>query len=213
MKIEFKNIIPNPLIDEEHNSVSVWGNDFTWETPQSLALYAVSGKGKSTFVDILSGVRNDFKGDLLIDSKSTKNFTLNDWSDVRKRQISTIYQDLQLFDNLSIIENIIVKNDLTNHFTIDKMISLVDKSGLSEQIDKKSNLLSFGQKQRVAIIRALAQPFELLILDEPFSHLDEANEKIMMGMIMEEIHANNAGFIITSLGNSPMCEIDNEINL
>jgi putative ABC transport system ATP-binding protein len=203
MEIHFKNIIPHPLDEINHLDSSIWGQEYKWKSPSKTIVYAVSGKGKSTFVDILSGVRKDFSGDLFIDSKSILSFSHEDWSYFRTHQISTIYQDLQLFDNLSIIENIRLKNELTNHFSSEKIVKLIERIGLKEQIDKKSKVLSYGQKQRVAIIRALAQPFKVLILDEPFSHLDKENEKLMMCIILEEVEFNNAGLIMTSLGETP----------
>ena len=213
MKIQFENILPFPLAHNQHEEKSVWDRDFVWESPNKTLLLAVSGKGKSTFVDILSGVRSDFEGRLLFDARSTSNFTVDDWSYYRTSKISTVYQDLQLFDNLSILENIQLKNNLTNHFTLDKISDLINRIGLKDHINKKSKQLSFGQKQRVAIVRALAQPFELLILDEPFSHLDKVNEKLMTEIIMAELESNKAGFILTSLGDKPMCNIDYELTL
>lgn len=213
MKVQFNNILPLPLATLQHKETSIWKRNFTWESPSKTLLLAVSGRGKSTFVDILSGVRNDFEGDLLIDSKSISSFTTDDWSHYRTFKIATVYQNLQLFDNLTILENIQLKNDLTNHFTLDKIKNLINRIGLTDQINKKSKQLSFGQKQRVAIIRSLAQPFELLILDEPFSHLDLANEKLMTDLIIEELGTNHAGFIMTSLGGIPNCTIDNELTL
>ena len=61
-------------------------------------------------------------------------------------------------------------------------------------------LMSFGQQQRVAMIRALVQPFDFLLADEPISHLDEANSRTMADMMVEEARRQGAGIIITSIG-------------
>ena len=211
MKLEFKNIIPHPLKESKLNKQSVWGSHFEWESPNFTLLNAVSGKGKSTFVGVLSGVRTDFDGELFINSKSTTQFTANQWADLRTTTISTVYQDLQLFQNLTLLENLQVKNNLTHHFTPQKLEKLIDKVGLTPHLSKKCKVLSLGQQQRVAILRALCMPFKLLLMDEPFSHLDATNETILLDIIKEELSSNNAGLIITTLGNQPNISITNEL--
>jgi ABC-type Mn2+/Zn2+ transport system ATPase subunit len=85
------------------------------------------------------------------------------------------------------------------------------------EIDNKWNqvcgLLSMGQQQRVAIIRALCQPFEWLILDEPFSHLDEVNTQRCLKLINEQTDAMQAGFVLTSLGDSHQFSYHYELKL
>jgi ABC-type lipoprotein export system ATPase subunit len=211
MKIEFKSIIPNPLLNSEQVTNSVWGNTYEWHAPQKTILNAVSGKGKSTFIGILSGVRTDFEGDLIINAKSTKGFSNKDWTELRATSISTVYQDLQLFLELTILENLQVKNNLTNHFTEQKLLVLIDEVGLTAHLSKKCKILSLGQQQRVAILRALCQPFKILLMDEPFSHLDKVNELIIVDILKKELEENQAGLIMTTLGETPTINFDTEI--
>jgi len=211
MKIEFKSIMPHPLKDSEQAEHSIWGNNYEWESPQKIVLNAVSGKGKSTFIGLLSGVRTDFEGNLFINNRNTKEFSNQDWAELRVTSISTVYQDLQLFLELTILENLQVKNNLTNHFSEEKLVQLIDKVGLTAHASKKCNLLSLGQQQRVAILRALCQPFKILLMDEPFSHLDTANEAIIVEILKTELDANQAGLIITTLGEKPAINFNNEI--
>ena len=70
-----------------------------------------------------------------------------------------------------------------------------------------------GQQQRVAIIRALAQPYEWLIMDEPFSHLDEVNTQLCMQMIHQRTTELQAGFVLTSLGDNHQFSFDYTLNL
>ena len=73
--------------------------------------------------------------------------------------------------------------------------------------------MSMGQKQRVAIIRSVLQPFECILLDEPFSHLDESNKSLAMNFISDHASKNNASIIITSLGEDYDFQWDSKINL
>lgn len=213
MKIEFNKVIPDPLKDDLPSELKFWGNDLVWESPSNTVLNAVSGKGKSTFIDILTGVRKDYTGTIVIDGELISDFTLDKWSDYRSTKIATVYQDLQLFNDLTIIENVLIKNELTNHFSEDKIKKIIERLGLGKMANKIVGQLSLGQQQRVAFVRAMAQPFELLLLDEPFSHLDKQNETIIIEIIKEELNDNNVGLIMTTLGEVPDINFNTEITL
>jgi ABC-type lipoprotein export system ATPase subunit len=77
---------------------------------------------------------------------------------------------------------------------------MFEQLGIPEKINTPLSLLSFGQKQRVAIIRALCQPFDFLLLDEAFSHLDEANYSVACRLIAEEVKSQHAALLVASLG-------------
>ncbi|HIP35650.1 MAG TPA: ATP-binding cassette domain-containing protein [Crocinitomix sp.] len=213
MHIQFNNVVPHPLADLINDSNKFWGNTFAFKSSDKVILNAVSGKGKSTFISILSGLRKDFKGDILFDGKSIKQFSQDEWIIFRQSKISTIYQGLKLFENLTVEENIILKNNLTQHLSLNKIKQLIKKAGLEYIRNKKIENLSFGQQQRVAILRAFAQPFELLLMDEPFSHLDIENQKIMIELIEQEVEANQAGFVLTSLNNTHQINYNKELCL
>ena len=72
--------------------------------------------------------------------------------------------------------------------------------GIGDKLDAKIGRMSFGQQQRVAMIRALVQPFDFILADEPISHLDDNNSDIMAEIMMTEAKAQGAGVIITSIG-------------
>lgn len=98
------------------------------------------------------------------------------------------------------MENVRIKNDLTK-FKTDKQIRLwFEMLGIEDKQNAKIGHMSFGQQQRVAMIRALVQPFDFLIVDEPISHLDDNNSQIMANIMMDEANAQGAGVIVTSIG-------------
>jgi putative ABC transport system ATP-binding protein len=142
-----------------------------------------------------------------------KTFTPDDWTEIRQTKISVVFQDLQLFPNLSVQDNLMLKNGLQNVFSEDELKEKLAILGIADKWEQKCGLLSMGQQQRVAIIRSLCQPFEWLMLDEPFSHLDKANAKIALKMINERCDNLKAGFILTSLGEDYGCNYSRELNL
>ena len=85
--------------------------------------------------------------------------------------------------------------------------------GLSDQTNQKAATLSKGQQQRVGILRALIQPFEFILLDEPFSHLDQSNIEIAIQLIEDVCSQNNAGYLISTLGPKHGLSVDETIYL
>lgn len=213
MTITFDHVMPHPLSSIQHGKDSIWGNAFHLEQGQKVLLNASSGKGKTTFTHTLAGIRNDYSGNLLFDKQAVRDINPEHWAIHRREKISFVFQDLQLFPELTVQENLLLKNDLTNTFTEAELKEFLAILGIPEKWDDPCKLLSMGQQQRVAIIRALAQPFEWIILDEPFSHLDKANTELCLELINARCNTLGAGFILTTLGDYHDFTYDKELNL
>ena len=135
------------------------------------------------------------------------------WSLSVESTIAYLPQDLRLFPELTAIENIQLKNRLTNFKTEKEIISYFERLGIPEKVNSPVGKLSIGQQQRVAIIRALCQPADFILLDEPVSHLDETNNAIVAQMVTEEAARQGAGVISTSVGNNVKISVDKELKL
>jgi putative ABC transport system ATP-binding protein len=171
-------------------------------TGKNYVVQAGSGRGKTTLVNIIGGTRNDYRGDAFFDETNLREIAPDDFAEIRAMKISIMHQDLRLFSELTARQNIEMnpQNDKDALF-IEK---LADRLGILPQLDKPCGRMSLGQQQRVALIRALVRPFEWLLLDEPFSHLDAINAKIAMEIIAEIAKERGAGIIATSLGSTNM---------
>jgi putative ABC transport system ATP-binding protein len=200
MNIELKKVIPAPLVGISFSSHSVWGNDVLLNSENNYLVNAPSGTGKSTLISTLIGTRNDFTGDVIIDRKNSRNISLRQWSELRRDSIAVIFQDLRLFPELTAIENIALKIKLTGTVNQHEIFSNAEKLGVQDRMNVKCKFLSLGQQQRIAIIRGLSQPFKFLLMDEPFSHLDERNIGLASELIIDVCRKNNAGLLLTSLG-------------
>lgn len=108
---------------------------------------------------------------------------------------------MRLFPELTAMENIRIKNRLTDFRTEAEILDMMRRLELEEKVNSPAGLLSVGQQQRVAIIRALCQPFDFLLIDEPVSHLDARNNRTVAQLIEEAAIAANAAVIATSVGN------------
>ncbi|MBS3915953.1 MAG: ATP-binding cassette domain-containing protein [Bacteroidetes bacterium] len=198
MKIHLHHIIPAPL-KEQLGDGSVWNRDTVFEPSAHYLVRADSGKGKSTLLNILYGIRKDYTGHANYGNHEVHKISDDEWSKIRSLEISYLFQDLRLFPALTAMENIQLKPG--NILYKNEIEYYADKLGVSNQLKKPCSKLSLGQQQRIALIRALSQRFEWLFLDEPFSHLDKNNAMIAMECIMERCGPMKAGILATSLGD------------
>lgn len=211
--ITFENVLPHPLKENYKAASDIWQTTISFEPGKCYRVSAPSGKGKSTFLHLMYGLRKDFDGQVRLSQKETTTLSLEDWAGLRQKELSMVFQNLRLFPQLTGLENILVKNDLTNQRTEKEILAFAERLGVKEILGQTCGTMSFGQRQRIAIIRALCQPFSFLLLDEPFSHLDEENIKKACALISEICEQQQAGFILVSLGEAYFLEYDKELIL
>lgn len=211
--IVFRNVIPQVFSLRANLVSEVWKAEVTFEKEKTYLIEAESGKGKSTFCSYVTGYRDDYSGSILFDSTDTRSLKVKDWVAVRKKHVSQLFQELRLFPELSAYENVEIKNKLTGFKSKNEIRAWFERLGIAEKWDAKIGRMSFGQQQRVALIRALVQPFDFLLADEPISHLDDANAHVMGEILMEEVRAQGAGLIITSIGKHMDLAYDHIIQL
>ncbi len=200
--IRFENILPKPLESTPHGSHSIWGNSFSVNFTDKTLLNASSGKGKTTFIHLVFGLRNDYSGQIIINEQDIKNWNIDSWTEIRRDVFSVIFQDLQLFPNLTTEENLRLKWELGSDLTFDQVLEMLEMLGLADKLNQSCGTLSQGQQQRLAIVRALIPKFQFLLMDEPFSHLDEENTHIALELILNRCDALNSGCLMTTLGET-----------
>jgi ABC-type lipoprotein export system ATPase subunit len=199
MRIDLNQILPQTLPERSGLSSDIWGISQVLETPGFYEICAPSGRGKTTFVHILYGLRGDFSGELRIDGQDVKQLSARKWAELRQASISIVFQDLRLFPQLTAWENIQVKHVLQPSLGERQLRELCSELGIAELLDKPTEKISFGEQQRVALVRALCQPFCWLLLDEPFSHLDSANIVKVCRVIHRECQRRSAGCLLMKL--------------
>lgn len=212
-KIILKHTLPEVFANGEMGSSDIWREEVSFTRESVSLIRAASGTGKSSLLSYIFGYREDYQGEILFDEKDIKDITPNVWNDIRRKEISIMFQELRLFDELSALDNIIVKNKLTHHKTRKDVELWFERLGIADKMFTPVNRLSYGQRQRVAFIRSLCQPFQFILLDEPISHLDEANSRAVADLLLEEATAQGAGVIVTSLGHQLDLPYSNYYNL
>lgn len=199
-EIIFNSVIPDVFSHSNTLNSDVWNSDVVFNKEQLYLIEADSGKGKSTFCSYILGYRRDYSGNIKFDNKSVREMKISEWIDIRKLHVSYLFQELRLFPELTAFENVEIKNKLTNFKNKQQILEWFEILDIGDKVNSKICHMSFGQQQRVAMIRALVQPFDFILVDEPISHLDDNNSKIMGDIMMTEAKAQGAGVIVTSIG-------------
>jgi len=213
MKFRLHNVIPVPLADSPLSEKSLWRKETEIDCSAITIAEAPSGTGKTTLLSVLYGVRRDYEGQVFMDEADIRNFDVEKWGEIRRDKLSVVFQDLRLFPTLTAFQNIQIKNDLNPSLTEPDIRAMAEELGIAHRLDAPCGKLSLGQQQRVAIIRSLAQPFSFLLLDEPFSHLDDTNSRKVVDMVMRHCKKNNAGLLMTSLGPSDKFPFTHKISI
>ncbi|MCK4989609.1 MAG: ATP-binding cassette domain-containing protein [Bacteroidales bacterium] len=207
MTIRLDKMIPLPMLEQDTTGSGIWEiESVRFEQGKTYIIEAASGRGKTSLLSVIYGIRKDYRGKVYLDHNDINDFTWRDWSLLRKEKLSFIFQGLELFDNLTALENIQLKNSISNHQSPQKIEEMAERLGLAEFLQRKAGILSFGQQQRVAILRALCQPFDYLLADECFSHIDRENSLKAYQVIREECESQKAGLILTSLNGTDLLE-------
>lgn len=204
-KITINNLLPEVFGEERrHQRIAdsqVWLEHLTFEKPQSYLIFAESGTGKSSLCAFLYGSRRDYEGTILFDGQDVRGYSPEKWSQLRRSALAYLPQQLSLFPELTAIDNVLIKNRLTDYYSEADIRRMFQQLEVDNRADAPAGRLSIGQQQRVAIVRALAQPFDFLLLDEPVSHLDARNNNVVAGMITSHAESRHASIIATSVGN------------
>lgn len=210
-----KDIIPVPLKENLSGRPSdVWHSTLTFEPGKFVKIKAPSGTGKTTLVHYLYKLRSDYEGNVLWNDKDVRLIGGDELAFNRQHNISIIFQDLRLFDNITARENIELNRVLQKPFyESGKIDEMAERLGIAHILDQRAGICSYGEQQRIAIVRALMQPFNMLIMDEPFSHLDKDNSYKAAELIDEQCRQRGAGLVLTDLDEDDFFSYTTNLNL
>ena len=208
MIIELRNLKPQYMSESE-----VAGSDIylqpsvVFERGRKYMICARSGHGKTSLLNFIYGSNLYYDGVIDYHEPVSSPF------DLRLRKLSYLFQDLCLFPELTALENVQIKNSLTEHKSEAEIEAMLDALLPASKKHQPLRTLSLGQRQRVAAVRALCQPFEFLLMDEPFSHLDHETAQQVAAMTLREVEAQGASLLLTSLDPTNLFPFDCTLKL
>lgn len=177
-------------ICKKYDNKNIFCNvNFQASTGEIVLLTGESGIGKTTFLEIIAGLRKIDSGKYYYDNQEILSNDDDIMSDFRNKNIGYILQDFALVDDYTVLENIILPVLYSRFFSKEGAIlrakSFAVKFSLEKELDKKVRFISGGQKQRVAIIRSLILNPEIILADEPTTNLDKNNFRLVLEMFQE----------------------------
>lgn len=144
-----------------------------------------SGAGKSTLLALIAGLRRPDSGRIVLDGETLVDTARGLWLPPERRHVGLVFQDAQLFPHLDVRANLRYGHDLRapaeRHFTLDDIVPLLE---IGHLLTRRPRLLSGGEKQRVALGRALLQSPRLLLLDEPLAALDDSRKRQILPFLL-----------------------------
>ncbi len=211
--IKLRNTLPEVFAQRTDIQSDVWLKEVVFEKEKTYLVEANSGTGKSSLCSYIFGYRKDYQGDIFFNNVNIHDLSIRQWVEQRKGHLALMWQELRLFPELTAMENVLIKNKLTGYQKRTTIDDWFERLGIAEKRDALVGRMSFGQQQRVALIRSLCQPFDFIFVDEPISHLDDSNSRIMADMLMEEARRQGAGVVATSIGKRIELQYDQHLKL
>ena len=199
MDLSLEQIFPTYFDSARKEHSEVWGKSLHFKKGDYVKIVAPSGRGKTSLMHFLYGIRNEYEGNIRYSQKDIRNLRIEEFAVYRRDHISIVFQDLKLFPDQTVFENIEIKRQLNPFHPTEKIQEMADRLGIGDKLQSNSRICSYGEQQRIAIIRSLMQPFDFLLLDEPFSHLDNQNSEMAMELMLEESKKRNAAIIFADL--------------
>jgi len=190
--IEIKNLTKF-YYSSESVALALDDISLTFAVGDFVAITGESGSGKSTLLKVMNGTETYEEGEMCFDGVKTSAFGDEDWDRLRREEIAVVYQDYQILDNYSVLENVesvlLICEERLGKLTPKerraKAMSYLEIVGLTKQAKQKASHISSGQKQRLAIARALAKNSQIIIADEPTGNLDVENGRMVMQFLAE----------------------------
>ncbi|MDD6302924.1 MAG: ABC transporter ATP-binding protein/permease [Bacillales bacterium] len=173
--------------------------NLTFNKGEIVAIVGESGSGKSTLLNVICGVDSYDEGEIYFNNEETSYFNQEDMDNYRKKNVAFIYQDYNIIDSYTVLENVVVPlllKGMSEKEAKQKAIELIEKVGLKSRIDSKGINLSGGEKQRTVIARALASDTVILACDEITGNLDSKTGDDIISLI-KEISENKLVLMVT----------------
>lgn len=199
MQLLIRSLLPAYFDQSRISDSEIWGRELVFSPEQLVKIVAPSGTGKSSLINFLYGMRNDYNGQIQYDGQELRSLSLEKLALLRQSAISVVFQDLRLFPEQTVRQNLEIKHQLHPHHPAGKIEEMAERLGIGSRLDTLAGRCSYGEQQRTAIIRSLLQPFDLLLLDEPFSHLDNNNTNKAIELILEEAASRKACILLADL--------------
>lgn len=184
---------------------------------ERVAVIGPSGSGKTTLLNLISGILPTVNGDVRVGDFELKKLNDNQRRNYRISHIGFIFQDFELLDYLTVMDNILHPYRITKALKLDSMVKkraadLADQMGIGDKLKRKPAALSQGEQQRVAICRALLPKPRLLLADEATGNLDPENKTKILDLLFKSVAMENATLLAVTHDHELLPKFDRVID-
>lgn len=172
---------------ENNVAVGIRKVNLSFDKGEFVAVTGKSGSGKTTLLNVIGGLDSYEEGEMYIEGNSTSHYSKSDWDEYVKKYVSFIFQDYNILESFTVIENI--EFALTSIKDIKerkrRALEIAERVGLKDRLKTRGAKLSGGEKQRTVIARAIAKGSPIILADEPTGNLDSVNAKSILALLKE----------------------------
>ncbi len=181
---------------------------------EQVVLLGPSGCGKSTLLHIISGIAKPDSGKVMLDGVEITRFSESMRDRIRADKIGYVFQTFNLLDGLSALENVLLGISFgIKGVTRKRAKTLLQNVGLGHRLNNKPHQLSVGEKQRVAVARAIANRPALLLADEPTANVDPQNQQLIVDLIRDTCRAENVAMLMVTHSMEVASQFDRVVEL
>ncbi len=201
----------------QHGEFRLHVQELTVAKSEKVAVIGPSGSGKTTLLHLIAGIFLPSSGEICIEDVRVHTLTDAERRDFRITSIGLVFQDFELLDYLNVLDNILHPYRMTRALVLDKSVrtragELVKKMGIEDKLGRFPDELSQGEKQRVAICRALLPQPKLILADEATGNLDPENKHIILDLLFESVNDHDATLLAVTHDHDLLSRFDRVID-
>jgi len=185
---------------------------------ETVAVIGPSGSGKTTLLHLTAGIRLPQEGTVSTDDVEITDLDDGTRRDFRIRRIGMVFQEFELLEYLTVLDNILLPYRINGSLTLnrevrDRAASIAEQVGIADKLNRLSTRLSHGEKQRVAVCRALIAEPVLLLADEPTGNLDPTNTLKVLDILLDAAEATGATLVTVTHDHDLLPRFDRSLNV
>ena len=185
---------------------------------EKVAVIGPSGSGKTTLLHLMAGIRLPQEGRILTDEVEVTDLDDSARRDFRIRRIGMVFQEFELLDYLTVLDNILLPYRINGSLQLDHSVheraaTIAEHVGIADKLHRLSTRLSHGEKQRVAVCRALIAEPVLLLADEPTGNLDPTNTQKVLDILLDAAKATHATLVTVTHDHDLLPRFDRSLNV
>jgi ABC-type lipoprotein export system ATPase subunit len=192
--------------------------DLEVATGETVAVIGPSGSGKTTLLHLMAGIQLPQEGTVVTDEIAVTSLDDGDRRDFRIRRIGMVFQEFELLEYLTVLDNILLPYRINGSLKLDRSVreraaAIAEQVGIADKLNRLSTRLSHGEKQRVAVCRALIAEPVLLLADEPTGNLDPTNTMKVLDILLDAATATGATLVTVTHDHDLLSSFDRSIDV